>query len=260
MKHRYQQPHPQLSEYVRTVLVVEGAGQAEETDKPLFTSGMPAILCRIERERGANERITELTLFGTSVHAEYWETGTHTTLIAYFFKPFTLSCLFNIPAAQLIKNPVKLGNWNAHKTNALRIQLSYADTVLRMIEALDNLLIQQDVQQRKECEVIQYATDKIMHNSDTHALPELINELGMNERTFQRMFKKYVGITPNQFRRICQFQLSFDQLRAGEFGRMTDVAYDNGFADQSHFIRSFREFTQTTPNTYLRHGLKPKKP
>ena len=72
------------------------------------------------------------------------------------------------------------------------------------------------------------------------------------------MFKKYVGVTPNQYRRICQFQVSFAQLRGKEFNKLTDVAYDNGFADQSHFIRSFREFTQITPNDYLRSGLKEK--
>ncbi|MBA4058005.1 MAG: AraC family transcriptional regulator, partial [Marivirga sp.] len=58
--------------------------------------------------------------------------------------------------------------------------------------------------------------------------------------------------------RICQFQLSFAQVRAKEFNTLTDVAYDNGFADQSHFIRSFREFVDTTPNHYLRWGLKEK--
>jgi AraC-like DNA-binding protein len=48
-------------------------------------------------------------------------------------------------------------------------------------------------------------------------------------------------------------------VRSKEFQTLADVAYDNGFADQSHFIRSFKEFTETTPNTYLRSGLKEKK-
>jgi AraC-like DNA-binding protein len=98
-----------------------------------------------------------------------------------------------------------------------------------------------------------------MYNPGTEILSEMLRKLNLNERTFQRLFKKYVGVTPGHYRRICQFQVSFSQLRSNEFNKLTDVAYDNGFADQSHFIRSFREFTQTTPNDYLRTGLIDKK-
>jgi len=97
-----------------------------------------------------------------------------------------------------------------------------------------------------------------MCNPDTEILSILQNKLELNERTFQRIFKKYVGVTPNQYRRICQFQVSFTQVRAKNFDKLSDVAYENGFADQSHFIRSFKEFTQITPNDYLKSGLKEK--
>jgi AraC-like DNA-binding protein len=68
-----------------------------------------------------------------------------------------------------------------------------------------------------------------------------------------------VGVTPVQYRRICQFQSAFEQLRSKEFNNASDVAFGSGFADQSHFIRSFKEFTQTTPNNYIQSGLKAKK-
>ena len=128
----------------------------------------------------------------------------------------------------------------------------------RKIEVLDNLLIHQLQQNKRECEIIKYATDEIMCNPGTEILSAILNKLNLNERTFQRIFKKYVGITPNQYRRICQFQVSFDTIKGKEFNKLTDIAYDNGFADQSHFIRSFKEFTQITPNEYLRSGLKEK--
>jgi AraC-like DNA-binding protein len=99
-----------------------------------------------------------------------------------------------------------------------------------------------------------------MCNSGTpEILSATLENLNISIRTFQRIFKKYVGVTPSQYRRICQFQFSFAQLRAKQFNKLTDVAFDNGFADQSHFIRSFREFTQITPQDYIRSGLSVKK-
>ena len=151
-----------------------------------------------------------------------------------------------------MKNPIDLCNWSPHKTNALRTQLMYAGSTTRKLEVLDNLLIHQLQQNKKECEIIRYATDEIMCNPGTEILSIILNKLNLNERSFQRIFKKYVGITPNQYRRICQFQLSFAQVRAKDFNKLTDVAYDNGFADQSHFTRMFRSFVGVTPAAWRR--------
>jgi AraC-like DNA-binding protein len=123
------------------------------------------------------------------------------------------------------------------------------------LHVLDHLLLQQLNENKNSCEIIRQATDQIMYNPGTEILSELLVKLQLNERTFQRIFGKYVGVTPNQYRRICQFELSFAQVRSRKFGKLTDVAYENGFADQSHFIRSFREFTHITPNDYLKSGL-----
>jgi AraC-like DNA-binding protein len=258
MKHWYQQPHKLIADYVRTVLILEGFSESDTENLPLFTNGMPALFCKTEKDQSDNETIIQLSLFGRSVPQEHWMANTNTTVIAYFFKPFALASMFNINAAELLKSPIDLSNWNAHKTNALKTQLIYAASTSRKIEVLDNLLIHQLQQHKRECEIIKYATDQIMYDPGTEILSEMLSRLDLNERTFQRMFKKYVGVTPNQYRRICQFQLSFTQLRGKEFNKLTDIAYDNGFADQSHFIRSFKEFTQITPNDYLKSGLKDK--
>lgn len=258
MKYWYQKPNQLLSGYIRTVLILEGFSQPDAEQLPLVTQGMPALLCRTEKDQPGNENVLQLTLFGRSTTAESWMINDTTTIIAYFFKPFALSTVFNVPAIKLVENPVDLSNWNPHKTNALRTQLIYAVSTQQKIEVIDNLLIHQLQQNNKNCEIIKYVTDEIMCNPGTEILSTILKKLDLNERTFQRTFKKYVGITPGQYRRICQFQVSFEQLRGKEFNKLTDIAYDNGFADQSHFIRSFKEFTQITPNDYLRSGLKEK--
>lgn len=250
MNYWYQQPQPDLSSIIRTVLIIDGAAGPGTGKLPLVTTGMPAMFCKIKKDN------IELLLFGKSVPDEYWVTDDSTLIIAYFFLPFTMAAVFNIPAKKLNEEITDTGNWNAHKTHALKIQLIHAATALQKVDVLDNFLVQQLKENKKEYEIIRNATDEIMYNPGKEILAEMLKKLELNERTFQRIFKKYVGVTPNQYRRICQFQLSFFQLKSKDFGKLTDIAYDSGFADQSHFIRSFKEFTQTTPNDYLKSGLK----
>jgi AraC-like DNA-binding protein len=255
MNHAYHRPNEQLAEYVRTILVLEGSATADTHDLPIFTNGMPTLLCKTEKDISGFEKIVQLTLFGNSIPSDCWAMNNHTTIIAYFFKPFTLASLFKCSNKELTTNPVDLSSWSPHKFNALKTQLIYAGTTAQKIEVLNHLLIQQRIENKELYETVQHATDKILHNPANDILPELLKELNLNERTFQRIFKKYVGITPTQYRRICQFQFSFDQIRSNQFDKMSDVAFDNGFSDQSHFIRTFKEFTQITPNEYLQKGL-----
>ena len=259
MKHRYAKPNKALSEYVRTVLIVEGFSETNNNDLPVFTNGMPALFFKTEKNKDNYEDIGQLALFGKSP-ADVWTVNNQITIIAYFFKPFAAAGLFNIPAKKLSEKPFELSIWDPHKYTALKTQLIYATGTLRKIEVLDNLLIQQLNENQQLCKIIQYATDQIMNNSGKEIIAEILAALTLNERTFQRIFKKYVGITATQYRRICQFQQSFGQLRGKQYDKIAEVAYDNGFADQSHFNRSFKEFTQTTPTDYLVKGLTEKKP
>jgi hypothetical protein len=46
MKYWYQKPHQLLSEYVRTVLILEGSSEPDPEKLPLFTNDMPALFYR----------------------------------------------------------------------------------------------------------------------------------------------------------------------------------------------------------------------
>lgn len=260
MRHRYQDPHPALSPYVRTVLILEGAFEPDPSALPLFTSGMHTLYCRTEKQEDGTEQVRELFLIGKPAPEGYWAVKDNTTVVAFFFKPFALACLFAVPATQLTEAPVDLRACNPHISNAIITQLAYAGTTDRKVEVLGHLVRHQLEHQERECEIIRYATDRILCHPATDVLAEILETLGLKERTFQRIFKKYVGVTPGQYRRICQFHGSFTQVKSGEFDKLGDVAFDHGFADQSHFIRTFREFTETTPHHYLKRGLKGKGP
>ncbi|MEZ4747997.1 MAG: helix-turn-helix domain-containing protein [Calditrichia bacterium] len=55
---------------------------------------------------------------------------------------------------------------------------------------------------------------------------------------------------------ICQnhqFRSAMEQMTEADYVNLTEIGYDNGFADQSHFIRSFKRYTGKTPKEFLQH-------
>jgi AraC-like DNA-binding protein len=91
----------------------------------------------------------------------------------------------------------------------------------------------------------------IAENPTKSVLKRAQDELYLTERTFQRMFEDKVGVSPNQYRRIAQFNCAFQQLNQKQFKLFSDIAFNNDYADQSHFIRAFKQFTNMTPKEYL---------
>jgi AraC-like DNA-binding protein len=253
MKYSYHKPDPLLSSFIQTVLVVNGSPRFKASDLPLFSKGMPALFYQTD-----NASFHQLIIYGDSIPDEKWNIEENTTLIAFLFRPFSLAPLFKISAKQLKDKPIELQLWNAQKSMALRLQLIHSESTEQKVEILSYFLLTQLSINKKECEIMQFATDRIMQNSDTEILGEILTTLNITERTFQRIFKQYTGITANQYRRICQFYFAFSQLKGNHFEKQSDVAYSNNYFDQSHYIRSFKEFTDTTPNDYLQFGLKKK--
>jgi AraC-like DNA-binding protein len=125
-----------------------------------------------------------------------------------------------------------------------------------MIALLDNYIFSLTTKIKTDVQIIKYAVEKIASAPSKKNLVEVQQELYMTSRTFQRMFEKNIGIIPTQYRRISQFDAAFRQLRKLQFKNLTDISFNNGYADQSHFIRAFKEFTSITPKEYLAY-LKP---
>lgn len=91
------------------------------------------------------------------------------------------------------------------------------------------------------------AIKKILVSQGNCNIAETAMEVNLTPWTFKRRFLSETGLTPKQFAKIIQFDRSLSQLSANDYKTLTDIAYQNGFADQSHFIRVFKSFTRKTP-------------
>jgi len=72
---------------------------------------------------------------------------------------------------------------------------------------------------------------------------------GITSRYLQKLFLQYTGLTPKLYQKIYRFQNSLKRITQNN-STFTDIAYDCGYFDQSHFIREFKSFTGFTPSAF----------
>ncbi len=83
----------------------------------------------------------------------------------------------------------------------------------------------------------------------------LAESMGMSERTIQRYFREYVGVTPKWAIKRFRFQDALKQLQSGQTVDFTQLAHSLGYFDQSHFNHEFKAVMGCTPSSFAR-GLK----
>ena len=157
--------------------------------------------------------------------------------------------LFGIQATELTDNLIDLTL--LLNNSVLQERLLNTKTITEKLFLLDDYIIALIKKTKSGTDKIVYATEIISHNPISKILSQVQKELFIIERTFQRWFEKNVGVSPNLFRRISQFKKAFQQLNNRQFQHLSDIAFDNSYADQSHYIRAFKEFTSITPTDYL---------
>lgn len=254
MRLYYQEPDKSIQGFVERILVLEDFPVAGSFALPLYANGMPNLLFKTKKGLIGNNNTGNLTLFGQTTCPENWVVEEDFTLIAYFFKPYAIGPLFGIAAKELTDHPIDLSLWKSAIAYELQERLLNAETTENRLKLLNKFIFELIKNHKKSCQAVKYSAHQLMTCPEPDALPNIRNELEISTRTFQRRFKKHVGVSANQFRRICQFYSGFRQLQSGRFQKLSDIAFQHGYADQSHYIRLFREFTNITPKEYLKLG------
>jgi transcriptional regulator GlxA family with amidase domain len=70
-------------------------------------------------------------------------------------------------------------------------------------------------------------------------------------RQLERNFTKQIGLSPKQLSKVIRLQATLQMLLNQTTETLTDIAYENEYYDQAHFIKDFKEFTGITPKDFL---------
>ncbi len=83
---------------------------------------------------------------------------------------------------------------------------------------------------------------------------DIMKEVFMSRRNFERRFFKKVGLSPKYYARISRMAHLMNLIAGKKKVDWQAIFNEYEFYDQSHFIKDFIEFTGRTPEQYIREN------
>ncbi len=170
-------------------------------------------------------------------------------IIGIKVKPTALTHLFGLTMDSLtdkvIDVPVVLGT----RLDALEQDLRHAHDHDGYVNLLNDHFRKLLLAAGYKTSPVDQAVDLIFAHKGMIAVTDMVERIGIGERQLERLFKKYVGLSPKFFARIVRFSTIFQLIQQEDPG-WAGLAYESGYYDQSHFIRNFKAFTGEDPSRY----------
>lgn len=253
-------PLKQIQTQVHKIMVFEKTVLSGiTTSLPFYADGYPGLIFQ-QSDGGmllnnANEYLPEFFLYGQTVKPiTLSPTGSY-RMIVFVLYPASINTLFGIRSSEIRDSCVDLRLIPGSNAQFSFQSLSDGTLLDEQISVMTQYIFRKfQSSMINPDNIIDHALRQISQANGQASLSRLRSQLNITERTFERRFEQLVGVSPKLFSRICQFKSTLQQLDSNDFTKLSDLAYDNGYSDQSHFIRSFKEFTGKTPLEYLKEN------
>ncbi|MGI8766718.1 MAG: DUF6597 domain-containing transcriptional factor [Gemmatimonadaceae bacterium] len=103
-------------------------------------------------------------------------------------------------------------------------------------------------------ETVNRISEYVIAHREITRVEEISREFGLNARALQRLFSRYVGVSPKWVIRRYRLQEAAELLSGGNVANSTHLALELGYFDQAHFINDFRSLIGMSPAEYAKRA------
>lgn len=165
------------------------------------------------------------------------------------FKPGGFHPFFKRPISDLTDTSIPVAEIFGNDSLALNAHLLTTALDTKLISHVEALLRNKHPEPDDHIAVVDEIITKIRDDHSITRVKAAAQSFGMSERTLQHLFHTYVGVGPKWVIDRYRLQDAAAAINKGRSDWMT-IAHEAGYADQSHFIRDFKNIIGETPNEY----------
>lgn len=175
-----------------------------------------------------------------------------TDRISIWFNPFGINQFIKRPLSEIMgKVSCEFTEWDSdpeyHKSlrKCFTAQSNPEKIALLEIFLLKKLNIINTAEMQK-------ATDLLLDFEYNNSIETIAEQLKTSVRSLNRHFKQMLGISMVEYRNIARFRHSLtNKLFTDHFNRLTEIAYQSNFYDQSYFIKMYKKLTGSNPSAFF---------
>ncbi|MDX1385639.1 MAG: helix-turn-helix transcriptional regulator, partial [Thermoanaerobaculia bacterium] len=166
--------------------------------------------------------------------------------VAVRFRPWGAHHFLGVPVSAFSDLAIDARDlWRAAAVAELEERLAAAGSLESRVALVEAFLWRRLAEHEKED--IEALVRQVWAGGGELRVAELARRTGVGERRLERTFAAALGTSPKGYSRVVRFLRACRRLRLGEWSTLTEVAYDCGYYDQSHFVAECRDLAGMTP-------------
>lgn len=256
------QPHalpPALSPYLESIFHYKGF-QPDHSIERVVPTGHVFIIFELDgmlRHTYDNESLQPIAGFSkvwvSGMHRSYLSISAHpdSEMFVLQFKPGGAHPFFHLPLDSLSEKVTPGDQLFNGELLTLHEQLLQPGPSTQKFQAAENWLAQRFDPKQSTPQELQAIIEQLQKASASE-YASIVEAYPFSGKHLIEQFKKYVGLTPKYFQRILRFNEILQQVQQKEKLAWSQIAYQCGYADQSHFIKEFRHFSGFNPEEFIR--------
>ncbi len=257
--YKLQPPHQQ---YIESIFHFSGF-MPDHSIERLVPTGHIFLLFELDnfvRHTYDNETLKEIDSLSGS-----WVSGMHTNYISISahpdsemfviqFKPYGAYSYFHFPIYRLNEKIVPAEKLFKIDITRLREEIRIQKTSKDKFRVAETWLNTRFDPSKTAPDALVEVLEKL-HKEPAVKYKNIVASYPNTHKHLIGQFKKMIGLTPKQYQRIVRFNEIFNQLNNNDKIVWSQIAYQCGFSDQSHFIKEFRHFSGFNPQEFIKQDF-----
>lgn len=174
--------------------------------------------------------------------------------LGVMFKPQGLHRLFGVDISAL-GIPRPLSHIFGVTVGKVITEIEYTKDAADKIKHLERFLLAAAQPAKMNHDVLTFAEATTHEPLRKGRIKHYLGHKRFSHKKFINTFSEVYGLSPLKYLRLKQVNEAIAQIARQPNTPLVDVALDNGFYDQAHFIRTFKAYTKITPLAYKKAVL-----